>query len=171
MRHTLAVLVENHFGVLTRVSGLFSRRGFNIESLAVGPTEDPDVSRMTIVIEGEPRDRDQMVRQLDKLVDVICCGHISSQEIVARELALIKVGASPERRPAIMQIVEVFRAKVVDVDHRTLTVEITGDAQKVDALIELLTEFGIEEVARTGLVALARGATAMKPDSAGLVAG
>lgn len=162
MRYTLAALVENHFGVLARVAGLFSRRGFNIESLAVGPTEDPSVSRMTIVMDGDARDRDQMVKQLDKLVDVVRCGHIPSEELVARELALIKVSVGPERRPAVMQIVQVFRGTVVDVDHRALTVEITGDERKVNALVELLGEFGIEEVARTGLVALARGAQAMR---------
>jgi acetolactate synthase-1/3 small subunit len=162
VRYTLAALVENHFGVLARVAGLFSRRGYNIESLAVGPTEDPSVSRMTIVMDGDARERDQMVRQLDKLVDVIRCAHIPGEDMVARELALIKVSAEPERRPAITQIVEMFRAKVVDVGHRTLTVEITGDEQKVNALIEMMGEFGIEEVARTGLVALARGANVMR---------
>jgi acetolactate synthase-1/3 small subunit len=162
VRHTLSALVENHFGVLARVAGLFSRRGFNIESLAVGPTEDPTVSRMTIVMEGDLRDRDQMVRQLDKLVDVIKVESLEPEAMVSRELALIKVEAEPSRRSAVMQVVDVFRAKVVDVGRETLTVEITGDESKINALLDILAEFGVREMARTGVIALARGSRHMR---------
>ncbi len=157
MRHTLSVLVENHSGVLARVAGLFGRRGFNIESLAVGPTEDPAVSRITIIVEGAPRLRDQMVHQIDKLIDVIAVEALAPQATVERELALIKVRSTPQRRSEILQIVDVFRGQVVDVGKESLMVELTGDEAKVGALLEVLSEYGVTEVARTGAVALARG--------------
>ncbi len=162
MRHTLAVLVENRAGVLARVAGLFRRRGFNIESLAVGPTEDPTVSRMTIVVEGDERMVDQVVKQLDKLIDVIHVEALAGGETVSRELALIKVRAKPANRTAIIQIVDVFRANVIDVGKETLVIEVTGEEDKVNALLELLQEYGIMEIVRTGKIALNRGAKAIQ---------
>lgn len=161
MRQTLAVLVENRAGVLARVAGLFRRRGFNIESLAVGPTEDPSVSRMTIVVEGDDRTVQQVVRQLEKLIDVLQVEVLSPAESVSRELALIKVSAGPAQRTAVIQIVDVFRASVVDVGKETLVVEVTGEEDKVNALLELLQEYGIKEVVRTGKIALHRGAASI----------
>ncbi|MDI3533860.1 MAG: acetolactate synthase small subunit [Thermosediminibacterales bacterium] len=157
MRHTLAVLVENHPGVLSRVSGLFSRRGFNIESLAVGPTEKPDISRMTIVVEGDDYVIEQVSKQLNKLVDVIKVSDISSQASVSRELVLIKVDADPSVRSQIIQIVEIFRANIVDVGKNSMIIELTGDKDKVTAMEELLKQFGIKELVRTGIVAMNRG--------------
>jgi acetolactate synthase-1/3 small subunit len=169
MRYTLGALVENQFGVLARVSGLFSRRGYNIESLAVGPTEDPSVSRMTIAMEGDDRVRDQMVGQMQKLVDVLAVQALQPDAMVSRELALIKVRADPATRAAIMQVVDVFRGQVVDVGKESLMVEITGDERKVGALLEVLGDYGILEVARTGAVALARGpeVLSLPPDGGG----
>lgn len=161
MRYTLAALVENQFGVLARVAGLFARRGFNIESLAVGPTEDPTISRITIVIDGDERTRDQIVRQMSKLVDAIDVRTLAPEAMVSRELALIKVAATAAHRSQIMQIVDVFRGQVVDVGKSSLMLELTGDEAKVGALLEVLSEFGVLEVARTGAVALTRGAERM----------
>ena len=162
MRHTLGVLVENHFGVLTRVAGLFGRRGFNIDSLAVGPTEDPSVSRMTIRVDGDGRVCDQLVRQMNKLVDVISVQALPEEATVSRELALIKVRSDHGNRAQIMQIVDVFRGQVVDVGKDALMVEITGDGAKVGALLDVLADYGVLEVARTGTVALSRGAATMR---------
>lgn len=162
MRHTLAVLVENTPGVLTRVAGLFSRRGFNIDSLTVGTTENPAVSRMTIVVEGDEYTLEQVSKQLNKLINVLKVIDLPADDSVARELALIKVHAEPSRRASIMQVVDVFRAKVVDVGRESMIVEITGDGQKVGALLELLREFGVKEVVRTGTVAMNRGPKAIK---------
>lgn len=164
MRHTLAVLVENHPGVLARVAGLFSRRGFNIESLAVGVTENPRISRMTIVVEGDDATLEQVSKQLNKLVNVLKVSDITPDESVSRELALVKVHADPGQRASIIQIVDVFRAKIVDVGKRTMIIEITGDEDKVNALLELLQEFGIKEVVRTGKIAMARGVRIIKYD-------
>ncbi len=161
MRHTLAALVENHFGVLARVSGLFARRGFNIESLAVGPTEDPSVARMTIIIDGDDRMRDQMVRQMQKLVDALDVRALHAESMVSRELALIKVRANAHNRSQIMQVVDVFRGQVIDVSKESLIIELVGDEAKVGALLEVLGEFEILEVARTGVLALARGSEVM----------
>ncbi len=158
MKHTLAVLVENRSGVLTRVAGLFSRRGFNIESLAVGVTEDPDTSRMTIVVSGDDHVLEQVMKQLNKLIDVIRVSDISSDEAVHRELALIKVGVDSSTRAEVMQIVDVFRAKIVDVGARSLVVEVTGDESKINAIEQLLRQFGIKEMVRTGKIAMNRGA-------------
>lgn len=156
MKHTLGVLVENNPGVLSKVSGLFSRRGFNIDSLAVGITEDPAISRMTIVVEGDGYVIEQVTKQLNKLIEVIKVENIS-QDSVVRELALIKVHALPSTRNEIMQIANVFRANIVDVSKNYLTIEITGDDQKISAFVEMLDEFGIKEMVRTGVIAIDRG--------------
>jgi len=156
MKHTIAALVENRFGVLARIAGLFSARGFNIDSLTVGETEDPTISRMTIVVEGDDRVLEQVMKQLNKLVDVIKVSDISSQKFVDRELALIKVNAPRSRRSEIMEIAEVFRAKIVDISPKTLTVEVTGNSDKIEAIIGMLKPFGIKELARTGRVAMLR---------------
>ena len=156
MRHVLGVLVENQPGVLAKVAGLFSRRGFNIESLAVGTTEDPTVSRMTIVVEGDENVIEQVAKQLNKLIDVIKVADIA-QDSVARELALIKVHATPATRNEIIQIVSVFRAQEVDISRDSLIVEITGDKDKINAFVEMLKDFGIKEMVRTGIIAVDRG--------------
>ncbi|MEW6770395.1 MAG: acetolactate synthase small subunit [Bacillota bacterium] len=157
MRHTLAVLVENNPGVLARVAGLFRRRGFNIESLTVGETEDPAVSRMTIVVEGDERVLEQVTKQLRKLIEVLKVQDITKEEHVDRELVLLKVNAEPARRAEIIQIVEIFRAHIVDIGRKTLIVEVTGDEGKVRALVNALEPFGIRELVRTGKVAMLRG--------------
>jgi acetolactate synthase-1/3 small subunit len=161
LRQTIAALVENRAGVLVRVAGLCSRRGCNIESLTVGPAERPDLARMTIVLDGEPVQAEQMVRQLGKLVDVLRVQCLPEPALVARELALCKVRCPAERRPAVLQVAEVFRARVVDVAPTTLTLEATGDEDKITAMLAVMAEFGIAEVARTGRAALARGADAL----------
>lgn len=158
MSHTLAVLVENTPGVLTRIAGLFSRRGFNIDSLAVGRTENPRISRMTIVVEGDHKVLEQVTKQLHKLIDVIKISDITSEEYVDRELMLIKVNASDQGiRAEIMQIVDIFRARVVDIGRKSLTIEATGDQGKINALEQSLKPFGIREVVRTGMIAMLRG--------------
>lgn len=157
MRHTLAVLVENQPGVLTRVSGLFSRRGYNIESLAVGQTQEQSISRMTIVVDGDDRVIEQVVKQLDKLVDVIDIQDITDKEYVDRELVLIKVNAEPSVRGEIMQIVDIFRARIVDIGHNSLIIECTGDEGKIRAIEKSLKPFGILELVRTGKIAMVRG--------------
>lgn len=157
MRHILAVLVENNPGVLTRVAGLFSRRGYNIDSLTVGRTENPQISRMTIVVEGDDLVLEQVTKQLHKLIDVIKINDITSEQYVDRELVLIKVGADPSVRGEIMQIVDIFRARIVDIGRRTLIIECTGDEGKINAVIESLKPFGIKELVRTGKVAMLRG--------------
>ncbi|MDD2438923.1 MAG: acetolactate synthase small subunit [Methanosarcinaceae archaeon] len=157
MKHTLAVLVENRSGVLTRVAGLFSRRGYNIESLAVGVTEDLSVSRMTIVVEGDDNVLEQVTKQLNKLIDVIKVSDIGNDEAVERELALIKVTADVNTRAEIIQIANIFRARIVDVAPKSMTVEVTGDEAKLQAIEKLLRQFGIKEMVRTGKIALSRG--------------
>jgi len=156
-KHILSVLVENHAGVLSRVAGLFSRRGFNIDSLAVGVTENPDVSRMTIVVDGDEYIVEQVSKQLNKLIDVIKIKRLDKEDSISRELALIKVQATASTRAEIVQIVEIFRAKIVDVSKTTLTIEISGDNEKVAALEDMLRQFGIKEIVRTGTIALERG--------------
>ena len=156
MNHTIAVLVENQFGVLARVSGLFSARGFNIDSLTVGETQDPAVSRMTIVVNGDDRVLDQIMKQLDKLVNVIKVVDLTQEETIDRELLLVKVGASPANRADIIQIVNTFRAKIVDVNPHSVTIEVTGTESKLDAMLELLRPFNIEELVRTGLISVVR---------------
>jgi acetolactate synthase-1/3 small subunit len=157
MRHTLSVLVENQPGVLTRVAGLFARRGYNIDSLAVGETHDPSVSCMTIIAGGDDLVIDQVVKQLDKLIDVIEIRDISQAEYVDRELVLIKVQADPSMRSEIMQIVDIFRARIVDIGHETLIIECTGDEGKIRAIEKSLRPFGILELIRTGKIAMVRG--------------
>ncbi|MCZ7373227.1 MAG: acetolactate synthase small subunit [Candidatus Methanoperedens sp.] len=164
MKHTLAVLVENKPGVLTRVAGLFSRRGFNIESLAVGVTENPDISRMTIVVTGDDHVLEQVEKQLNKLIDVIRVSDIPVEESVNRELALIKVGVDSSTRAEVMQIVDVFRAKIVDVGSKSLIVEVTGDESKINAIEQLLRQFGVKEMVRTGKVAMNRGAKVVQTE-------
>ena len=156
MKHTISVLVENHFGVLAHVAGLFSARGFNIDSLAVGETEDPTVSRMTIMAHGDDRVIEQITKQLNKLIDVVKVQDLSSEDNIARELVLVKVHAPAATRSDILQIVNTFRAKVVDVNPHSLTVDVTGSEEKIDAMLELFRPFGIKEVVRTGTIALAR---------------
>ncbi len=167
MKHTIAVLVENHFGVLARVAGLFSARGFNIDSLAVGETHDPEVSRMTIVVHGDDRIVDQIMKQLNKLIDVIKVEDLSGTEMIDRELVLCKVKADTASRNEIMQIVNTFRAKIVDVNASSITIEVTGGESKVDAMLELLRPFGVIEVVRTGLIALARKEELLAPSKHG----
>jgi len=157
MKHTLAVLVENKSGVLSRVASLFSRRGYNIESLAVGVTEDPQTSRMTIVVDGDDHVLEQVTKQLNKLVDVIKVSDIGGDEAVERELALIKVAADVSTRTEIIQIANIFRARIVDVASKSMIVEVTGDEAKIQAIEKLLRQFGIKEMARTGKIALVRG--------------
>jgi len=157
MQHTITVLVENKPGVLARVSGLFARRGFNIESLAVSITDDPTVSRMTIVVTGDDSTLEQINKQTSKLIDVIKVIDYSGVPTVDRELAMIKVDAKPAQRAEIMQIVDIFRAKIIDISETTFTIEVTGGVEKVDAIEKLLAPFGIREVVRTGKIAMARG--------------
>ncbi|OGX05578.1 MAG: acetolactate synthase small subunit [Omnitrophica bacterium RIFCSPLOWO2_12_FULL_50_11] len=163
MKHTISVLVENQAGVLARIAGLFSARGFNIDSLAVGETEDPTVSRMTIVTHGDDRVVEQIMKQLNKLIDVIKVQDLNEVDMIERELVLIKVAATASTRSELMQIVNTFRAKVVDVNPKSLTVEVTGNQSKIDALLELVRPFGIKSVARTGVIALTRGVEEKKP--------
>ena len=155
-KHTICALVENHFGVLCRISGLFSSRGFNIDSLTVGETEDPAISRMTIVVRGDDRVLEQVVKQLNRLVDVIRVIDMTQGEFIERELALIKVKADPSNRSEIIQITEVFRSNIVDVSTSSMTIEATGKEDKILAMINMLRSFGIQEIARTGTVALLR---------------
>ncbi|MFO7611535.1 MAG: acetolactate synthase small subunit [Clostridia bacterium] len=159
-KHTLSVLVENHAGVLSRVAGLFSRRGFNIDSLAVGETTNPGISRITIVVKGDDYIVDQVSKQLNKLVDVIKIKIFKASEYVGRELVLIKVKAPAVSRAEVMQLVDIFRANIVDVSTETLTVEISADQEKISALMSLLDHFGILEVVRTGMIAIERGSAA-----------
>ncbi len=157
MKHTLAVLVHNRSGVLARVAGLFSRRGYNIHSLSVGITEDPNVSRMTIVVEGDADIIEQVSKQLHKLVDVIKISDITSDQVVSRELALVKVTATSANRSEILEVVNIFRAQIVDVHPKSLVIEVTGDADKIDAMVNMLRPYGIKEMVRTGRIAMSRG--------------
>jgi len=156
MKHTISALVENHFGVLANVAGLFSARGFNIDSLAVGETEDSSVSRMTIVVDGDDRIVEQILKQLNKLIDVIKVIDLSEDEMIDRELVIVKVHATASSRGDIMQIINTFRAKMLDVNPKSIAVEVTGGEGKADAMLELLRPFGILEVVRTGVVAVSR---------------
>jgi acetolactate synthase-1/3 small subunit len=156
-RHTLSVLVENKPGVLARVAGLFSRRGFNIDSLAVGPTEHSEVSRMTIVVSVEDLPLEQVTKQLNKLVNVIKIVELDPAQSVQRELLLVKVRADTAQRGHVLELVEMFRARVVDVSAESLTIEATGTADKLDALIKVLDPFGIKELVQSGMVAVGRG--------------
>jgi acetolactate synthase-1/3 small subunit len=156
-KHTVSILVENKFGVLSRVAGLFSARGYNIESLSVGETLDPSVSRMTIVVSGDEFVIEQVMKQLHKLIDVIKVNDLTDDSHVERELVLIRVNAEPQHRAEILRVGDIFRAKVVDVTPVSFVLEATGDEGKLEALIELLRPMGIQEVVRTGKVAISRG--------------
>jgi acetolactate synthase-1/3 small subunit len=156
-RHTLSVLVENKPAVLVRIAGLFSRRGFNIDSLAVGPTEHQEISRMTIVVNCEEHPLEQVTKQLNKLVNVLKIVELEQEQAVQRELLLIKVRADTESRSKVLETVQLFRAKVVDVALDAVTVEATGNRDKLDALIRVLEPFGIKELVQSGMVAVGRG--------------
>ncbi len=161
MRHTIAALVENKPGVLARVAGLFRRRGFNIESLAVGVTEKDGISRMTIVVSGDDRTIEQVAKQLNKLIDVVKVSDVSTNS-VDRELALIKVSANPQSRAEIIEIANIFRARIVDVARDSMIIEVTGDEDKIGAFIDLMRQYGIKEVARTGKIAMQRGSKSLE---------
>jgi len=156
-RHTISVLVENSPGVLARVASLFSRRGFNIESLAVGPTENHEVSRMTIVVNVEDHPLEQVTKQLNKLINVLKIVELEPATSVQRELLLVKVAADARTRSQVLETVQLFRAKVVDVSHDTVVIEATGNTDKLDALLRVLEPFGIKELVQSGMVAMARG--------------
>lgn len=160
MKHTLVALVENKPGVLNRVASLFRRRAFNIESIAVGHSEQPGLSRMTVVVNGDSARIEQVRKQLDKLINVVRVSDITAEDIVTRELALIKVKTTTATRSEVIQIVDIFRANIVDVAPDSLTVEVTGDEDKLESLLELLRGFGVTEINRTGRIALTRGGDA-----------
>ena len=157
MRHVISALVQNQPGVLARVSGLFSGRAFNIDSLTAGETEDPAFSRLTIVTHGDDRIIEQIIKQLRKLVDILKVQDLTANEHVERDLVLIRVNAPPDRRSDILELVDVFRAKVVDVSVKELMIEIAGPEAKIEAFIDLLRSYGVKELARTGSIALSRG--------------
>jgi acetolactate synthase I/III small subunit len=156
-KHILSILVENKPGVLTRVAGLFARRGFNIDTLVVGPTDDPDYSRITLTLDGAMHPIDQVTKQLHKLVNVLKIRDLEPQETIARELAVFKVSADGPARAEIMQLAEIFKAKVIDVTKRSLIVEVVGTAEKIEAFEKLVRPFGLIEMARTGEIAISRG--------------
>jgi len=158
-KHVLSILVENKPGVLTRIAGLFARRGFNIDTLAVGPTDDERISRITLTLDGALHPIDQVTKQLHKLVNVLKIRDLEPRETLARELAMFKVSADGVARAEVMQICEIFRGKVVDVTKRAIVVEVTGTCDKVDAFEQLVRPFGLIEMARTGEIAIARGRT------------
>jgi acetolactate synthase-1/3 small subunit len=162
MKHNIAVIVENKSGVLTRIAGLFSRRSFNIDSLSVGTTDNPEYSRMTITVQGDRDVLEQVIKQLSKLINVIRVSEMDPVESLERELAIIKVSVDRENRSEIMQIVNIFRARIIDVSQRSMVIEVTGDEVKVEAIIQLLRQFGIKELARTGKVSMLRGARVIK---------
>ena len=156
MRHTISILVDNESGVLSRVAGLFSARGFNIESLNVAPTHDPDTSRITLVTSGDEYIIQQIIKRFNNMVNVIKVTDLTEIKRVEREMVLVKVDAQVDNRAELLRISDIFRAKVVDISPKTYTLEITGDLEKVNAFIEMLTPFGIKEIARTGTVAMLR---------------
>ncbi|MBI3795292.1 MAG: acetolactate synthase small subunit [Nitrospinae bacterium] len=162
-RHTISILVENRFGVLSRVSGLFSGRGYNIESLTVAETNDPQISRMTIVTRGEERVIEQIDKQLNKLIDVIKVMDVTSEDHVERELVLVKINAEEKNREEILRMAEIFRGKVVDVSPKSYTVEITGSESKIQGFLEMVRPLGIQEMSRGGKVAISRGAKLLAP--------
>ena len=157
MRHVIALLVENEFGVLARIAGLFSGRGFNIESLCVAETLDPTVSTMTLVTRGDDQIIEQVLKQLNKLISIIKVVDLIQKDFVEREMVLVKVSATRETREEILRIVDIFRGKVIDVGGKTYTLEVTGDGKKIDAILALLKPLGIKELVRTGRVAIVRG--------------
>ncbi len=156
MKHKLAVLVENNPGVLAKVSGLFSRRGYNIDSLVVSDTEDKSVSRMTIVVDGDAKTLEQVTKQLHKLVDVIKVNDLTNDEIVSRQLLLVRVAADHDTRGEIIQLMDIFRARIIDIGRRSLIVEATGDEDKIEAIIKSLQPFGVQEIVKTGISAMVR---------------
>ena len=156
MEHIISLLVENKFGVLTRVAGLFSARGFNIDSLSVGPTLDPTMSLMTLVTQGDDRIIEQIIKQLNKVIDVIKVVDLSEKDYVEREIALIKIHTRPEDRAEALRVTDIFRAKVIDSTPNAYTIEITGDTKKINAIINLLRPLGIKELVRTGRIAIGR---------------
>ncbi len=156
-QHIITALVLNQSGVLARIAGLFARRGFNIESLAVSVTEDPEISRMTIVAVGDDSVLEQIVKQLSKLIDVMRVVDYADLPAVQRELALVKVGVQPEQRAEVIQLVDVFRGKIIDVSEKNMLIELTGGPEKIDAFAELMGPYGVRELARTGVIAMARG--------------
>ncbi|MDJ0568369.1 MAG: acetolactate synthase small subunit [Pleurocapsa sp. MO_192.B19] len=156
MKHTISVLVEDEAGVLTRIAGLFARRGFNIESLAVGPAEQVGISRITMVVPGDDKVVEQLIKQLYKLISVLKVQDISQQPCVERELMLIKVNATASNRAEVIQLTQIFRARIVDLSEEALTIEVVGDPGKIVAIIQMLNKFGIREIARTGKIALIR---------------
>ena len=156
MRHTISILVENKFGVLTRVAGMFSGRGFNIDTLNVGPTLDASASRMTIVVRGDDKVLEQVTKQLQKLIDVIDVQDFRDEEYVDRELVLLRVGANSKTRAEVMQICDIFRAKIIDVQAEKLAIEVTGTENKINKFLSLMESFGISDPTRTGKLALAR---------------
>ena len=156
MRHTISILVENKFGVLTRVAGMFSGRGFNIDTLNVGPTLDASASRMTIVVRGDDKVLEQVTKQLEKLIDVIDVQDFRDEEYVDRELVLLRVGANSKTRAEVMQICDIFRAKIIDVQAEKLAIEVTGTENKINKFLSLMESFGISDLTRTGKIALAR---------------
>jgi len=162
MRHTIAVLVENEFGVLSRVAGLFSGRGFNIDSLSVAPTNDEAMSRMTIVTRGDEQILEQITKHLNKLIDIIKVIDFTDETAIEREMALIKVTAEDSARAEVLRIVDIFRAKVIDTTPKSFTVEVTGAPSKIDAILDLLRPLGLKELVRTGPVAIGRGAKGWK---------
>ncbi|MCH5185665.1 MAG: acetolactate synthase small subunit [Oscillospiraceae bacterium] len=163
-KYILSVLVENHAGVLSKVAGLFSRRGFNIDSLAVGITQDPTVSRITIEVTGDENTVEQISKQLNKLIDVIKIKTLRNNDAVKRELVLVKVRTTSKNRSEIVQIIDIFRANIIDLSPNTVTAQITGGDSKINAFLEMLESFGIEEISRTGMVALERGTSILKAD-------
>jgi len=157
MKHTISVMVENKSGVLARIATLFAARGYNIDSLTVGETDDPSISRMTIVVNGDEKILEQVEKQLNKLIDIIKLNDFLDVEHIERDLILVKVRADKSTRGEILQIINIFRAKIIDVSAGTVIAEMTGDEEKVNALINMLRPFGIKEMARTGVIAMARG--------------
>ncbi|MFA7693731.1 MAG: acetolactate synthase small subunit [Candidatus Hydrogenedentes bacterium] len=161
-KHMISVLVANQFGVLARVSGMFSARGYNISSLCVGETEDPTVSRMTVTVRGDDNVLAQIIQQLNKLVDVMRVEDLTNRSFVERELVMIRVNADQKRRSEVLEIAEIFRGKIVDLDNSTMTVEVTGAHAKVKAFIDMMRSFGIIEMVRTGEIAIARAANSLE---------
>lgn len=162
MKHTISILVENHAGVLSRVSGLFSRRGFNIDSLAVGETDDPTVSRITIVADGDEHTAQQLEKQLNKLVDTLKIKTLAPEELLARELQLIKINAQPAQRNEILTICEIMGAKIADITPTTMTIEISDTTNHLRHFRELISGYGIKEIVRTGTIAIQKGADTIK---------
>ena len=156
MKHTISVLVENQFGVLSRVSGLFSARGFNIDSLAVGETEDPTISRMTIVVDGDERTLEQVKKHLNRLIDIIKVQDIAQEDLLEREVVLLRVGFNHKNRAEILEAANAFQGKVADASQNTLTIEVTGDQAKIHSVFELLKPYGVLEVVRSGRIAFSR---------------